>query len=113
MNKRDTLLGLTTGSAPPDYVPAAFFLHFDPAYQQGQPAIDKQLEFFRHTGMDLVKIQYEQKPPPYSIRSPADWAGAPRCSEAYFETTIQVVRGLVKAVKSEALVILTLYSPFM
>ncbi len=35
------------------------------------------------------------------------------CSEEFFEAPIQVVEGLVKAAKSEALVIMTLYSPFM
>ena len=47
------------------------------------------------------------------IREPEDWAHAPLCSEEFFEAPIRVVEGLVKASKSEALVIMTLYSPFM
>jgi len=114
MNKRDTLLSLVDSQTPPAYVPAAFFMHFDPAYHQGQAAIDKHLEFFRATGMDFVKIQYEQGVPPAPpIRTAADWAHAPRCDEAFFETTIRVAEGLVKAAKDEALVIMTVYSPFM
>lgn len=113
MNKRETLLNLADNK-PTSYVPAAFFMHFDAAYQQGQAAIDKHLEFFRQTDMDLVKIQYEQKPPTgVTIAKPEDWAKAPRVGEAYFETTIRIVDGLVKAAKREAVVILTLYSPFM
>jgi uroporphyrinogen decarboxylase len=114
MNKRDTMLSLIHDGARPDYIPAAFFLHFDSAYHTGQAAIDKQLEFFHSTGMDFVKIQYEQ-PFPVSapIHKPEDWAHAPRCSEEFFQGSIEVVEGLVQAAGSEALVIMTLYSPFM
>ena len=114
MNKRDMMLSLIQDAASPGYIPAAFFLHFDSAFHKGQAAIDKHLEFFRSTGMDFVKIQYEQPFPTVTpIRKPENWADAPRCSEEFFEAPIQVVKGLVKAAKSEALVIMTLYSPFM
>jgi uroporphyrinogen decarboxylase len=114
MNKRDTLLSLIHDTALPEYIPAAFFLHFDNAYHQGQAAIEKHLEFFRATDMDFVKIQYEQPfPASTPIRKPEDWAHAPLCSEEFFEAPIHVVEGLVKAAKSDALVIVTLYSPFM
>jgi len=114
MNKRDAVLNLINSATAPDYIPAAFFLHFDPVCHQGQSAIDKHLEFFRATGMDLVKIQYEQTLPPLPpIRRPEDWAQAPRYSETFFEPTLHVVEGLLKAAKAEALVILTVYSPFM
>ena len=114
MNKRDTLLRLVEDGAPPGYIPAAFFMHFDSAYHQGQPAVDKHLEFFRYTSMDFVKIQYEQAPPPSPpIRKPEDWAHVPLVPEAYFEASVRVAAGLVAAAKDEALVIMTLYSPFM
>lgn len=115
MNKRDLLLSLIHDAAPPDDVPAAFFLHFDEAHQRGPAAVGQHLAFFRQTGMDFVKIQYEQKPPPRAapLRRPADWAHLPRCAEAYFEPTLSTVAGLVAAAKAEALVVLTVYSPFM
>lgn len=114
MNKRDSMLGLIRDEASPEYIPAAFFLHFDNAYHQGQAAIDKHLEFFRATNMDFVKIQYEQPfPASAPISKPEDWAQAPICSEEFFEAPLHVVEGLVQAAKSEALVIMTLYSPFM
>jgi uroporphyrinogen decarboxylase len=107
MNKRDTLLDLVHSPTLPTYVPAAFFMHFDSAYHQGQSAIDKHLAFFRATGMDFVKIQYEQGVPPAPpIRKAADWAHAPRCDEAFFEASISVAEGLVKTAKDEALVIM-------
>lgn len=114
MNKREALLSLVEGGATPGYVPAAFFLHFDPAYHEGQAAVDKHLEFFRHTGMDFVKIQYEQTlPPAPPVARPADWARAPRYPPEFFEGPARIAAGLVQAAKHEALVIMTLYSPFM
>lgn len=114
MNKRDTMLSLLDDTASQAYVPAAFFLHFDQAYHEGQAAIDKHLEFFRSTNMDFVKIQYEHPfPASTPIHQPKDWAHAPLSSEEFFAQPWHVVEGLVKAAQSEALVIVTLYSPFM
>jgi len=114
MNKRDAVLSLLDPNQKPPYVPAAFFLHFDPAYHRGQPAIEKHLEYFRYTEMDFVKIQYEHGFPKLpDIQKPADWAKVPPLKLDYFEEPLKVVEGLVKAAKKEALVILTLYSPYM
>jgi uroporphyrinogen decarboxylase len=114
MNRRELLLSLINEQNFFGYVPAAFFMHFDEAHKMGQAAIEKQLEFFRYTGMDLVKIQYEQaQPPGRHIRKPKDWARVPLYGDEFFEPTLRVVEGLVKAAGSEALVIMTLYSPFM
>jgi uroporphyrinogen decarboxylase len=114
MNHRDTLLNLIQNKEASGYVPAAFFMHFDPAYHQGQAAVDKQLEFFRFTGMDFVKIQYEQVQPAYApIRKPEDWLHVPLVGEDFFEPTLRVVEGLVKAAGRDALVVMTVYSPFM
>ena len=114
MNHRDALLSLIQDEAVPEIIPAAFFMHFDHAHQQGQAAIDKHLEFFRYTGMDFVKIQYEQfQPPGPRIRRPEDWAQVPFYPEEFFEPTLRVVEGLVKAAGGESLAVMTLYSPFM
>ena len=114
MNKRDAVLSLLDPAHTPETVPAAFFLHFDPAYHQGQAAVEKHLEYFRYTGMDFVKIQYERRFPPLeAIRRPEDWAKMPYYKLDFYEEPLRVVEGLVKAAKAEALVILTLYSPFM
>ncbi len=114
MNKRETLLNLVNGTQPMPYVPAAFFLHFAPEFHAGPAAVAKQLEFFRRTGMDLVKIQYEQGTPAGpALTRPEDWVNVPLCDAAWFEPTVHVVEGLVQAMQGEALVILTLYSPFM
>src|SRR3972149_1036556 len=109
MNKREAVLSLLLREGAPTLIPAAFFLHFDRAYHLGQAAIDRQIEFFRATGMDLVKIQYEQRIEP-SIHGPEDWKHIRPQPEQFFEPTVRVVDGLVRAARHEALVILTLYS---
>lgn len=64
--------------------------------------------------MDFVKIQYEQIQPPYPpIRKPEDWLHVPLVGADFFEPTLRVVAGLVKAAGREALVLMTVYSPFM
>lgn len=113
VNKRDLLLSLLDVSYKPKTVPAAFFLHFDPAFHRGQAAIDKHLEYFRHTDMDLVKIQFENPLPRLEITRPRDWDKVPLYAPDFFEAPLKVVEGLVKAAGREALVLLTLYSPFM
>lgn len=114
MNLRETMLSLVYDATPPSRTPAAFFMHFDPACHQGQAAIDKHLEYFRATGMDFVKIQYEQRPPAIApIQRAADWANLPLVDDAFFAATFGVVEGIVKAARADALVIMTLYSPFM
>ncbi len=79
MNRRDLMFDLIGEKTPSGYIPAAFFLHFDEAHKHGQAAIDRHLEFFRATGMDFVKIQYEQvQPAEAHVRKPEDWAAASR-----------------------------------
>jgi len=114
MNKRDLMLSLLDSQSSPPYVPAAFFLHFPTAFHVGQAAVNKHLEYFHYTDMDFVKIQYEKPFPPIpSIRRPEDWVSMPRYGRDFFEEQLGVVDGIVKAAKREALIVVTLYSPFM
>lgn len=114
MNRRDTVLGLLDPGRPQATVPAAFFLHFDPSCHLGQAAVDTHLAFVRATGMDLVKIQYERGFPRFpGIQRPADWTRMRFYGEKFFEPQLEVVEGILKAVKHEAVVVVTLYSPSM
>ena len=114
MNKREVMLSLLDSDAATPYIPAGFFLHFDKKYHYGNAAVQKHLQFFKYTGMDFVKIQYELVLPAIpKINSPEDWANIPLYGSEFFSDQWQIVKGLVDAVGSEALVIMTLYSPFM
>jgi len=114
MNKRDAVLRILDGKQSQPYVPAAFFLHFAPEFREGQASVQKHLEYFRYTGMDFVKIQYEQTFPTVSaIQKPGDWSKMPAYGHDFFAGQLAAVRGLVDALKREAVVIVTLYSTYM
>jgi uroporphyrinogen decarboxylase len=113
MSSRDAVLQMLQQDEAPARVPAAFFLHFDPMFHRGAAAVEKHLEYFRATGMDFVKIQYEHAFPRQRIRRPEDWARVPLLGKEFFAEPLAVVDGIVKAVRREALVVVTLYSPFM
>lgn len=114
MNKREAVLDLLNAGKEQTYTPAAFFIHFDPAYHKGGAAINKHLEYFRHTGMDFVKIQYEDGFPHLpEIQKPADWAKMPFYRKDFYQNQLDILAGLLESAQKEALVIMTLYSPFM
>jgi len=114
MNKRELVLSLLDDSREFPIIPAAFFLHFDPQFHHGQAAIEKHLEYFKFTEMDFVKIQYETVFPfREEIRKPEDWLKMPQYGMDFYHDQVEIARGLVQAAGKEALVIQTLYSPFM
>jgi uroporphyrinogen decarboxylase len=115
MNKRDLIINTLDVNTKPSTIPAAFFLHFDSAFHLGQAAVDKHLEYFRYTEMDFVKIQLEHPfPLQPQIQKPEDWkTKLPFFKIDHYEPMLKVVEGLVKAAKKDALIILTLYSPYM
>ncbi len=114
MNKREIVLSLLDSNTSTPYIPAGFFLHFNKRFHRGQPAIDKHIEFFNYTGMDIVKIQYELAMPPQpDIQQPKDWSNIPFIREDFYQDQWQIAKGLVEMAGKEALVIMTLYSPFM
>jgi uroporphyrinogen decarboxylase len=114
MDKRDIMMGIAGRKPQPGYVPAAFFLHFDGQYHRGQSAVDRHLEYFRATGMDFLKIQYEHPYPKLpGVRRPADWATIDVPNADHYREPLEVISGIVKSAKKDALVVVTLYSAFM
>jgi uroporphyrinogen decarboxylase len=113
-NKRERMLAWLAGQGTPNYTPAAFFLHFGDDYKAGSAAAKRHLEFFRHTDMDFVKIQFEQT---YSrqefLQQPSDWSKLKLARLDFYEPQLQTIRELVKAEKKNSLILMTLYSPFM
>jgi uroporphyrinogen decarboxylase len=64
--------------------------------------------------MDFVKIQYEQHYTPLDwLRTPADWSKLEVRGKDFYEPVFVAVRELVKNLKREAMIVMTLYSPFM
>ena len=113
-NKRERMRDWLAGKADPNYTPAAFFLHFAPEYKTGSAAARRHLEFFRQTDMDFVKIQFEQTYERQAfLQLPSDWAKLALRKRDFYEPQLQTVRDLVKAAKKDAMVLMTLYSPYM
>ena len=81
---------------------------------QGNAAVKAHLDYFRATGMDFVKIQFDEQQfaPNKDIKTPKDWAKFPVLSEKWFEPSLYLLQQLVKEAKSEALIIQTLYTPY-
>ena len=114
MNKREVILSLLDEGIKTPYIPAGFFIHFDPIFHHGQSAIDKHLEYFNYTGMDFVKIQYENRFPLLpNITEPADWSDMPYYGLDFYKDQINIAKDLVDSIGKRALVLMTLYSPFM
>jgi len=114
MNKRELVLSLLDDSKHQTHIPAAFFIHFDNIYRSGRPAVEKHLEYFHYTGMDLIKIQYETEFPRVpEIEKPEDWCKMPFYGRDFYDNQLYIAKSLIEAGKKEALVIMTLYSPFM
>lgn len=113
-NKRDRMMQWLAGKTDPNYTPAAFFLHFGPDYKNGSAAAKRHMEFFQQTNMDFVKIQFEQtyERQPF-LQKPADWSKLTLRKIDFYEPLLQTTRELVKSSKKDALILMTLYSPFM
>lgn len=109
--KRDLMLEVLNLEAKPGYVPAGFFMHFG---VRGDAAVKAHLDYFRGTGMDFVKIQFDEQslPPIDQIKTPKDWSKIPVLPEKWFEPSLYLLKSLIKEAKSEALIIQTLYSPY-
>ena len=108
-SKRELVLTVLDQSHANDYVPAAFFLHFDD--KLGAKAVQRHVEFFKATNMDIVKIQYEIKLPALDIKSPKDWSKVPVYDAAFFEPQLSVIEDLARQLQDEALILPTVYSP--
>ena len=107
--KRDKVLSVLDQSHPNEYVPAAFFMHFD--NKLGEKAIQDHIDFFRRTNMDIVKVQYEVVAPRVNIASQEDFEKIPSLDEEFFAPQIDVIRALSKELSSQALIIPTVYCP--
>jgi len=112
-SKRDLVMAVLNMEARPGYIPAGFFMHFG---VRGDAAIKAHLDHFRGTGMDFVKIQFDEQtlsqPPANPIKTPRDWSNFPVYTEKWWEPSLYLLKGLIREAKSEGLIIQTLFSPY-
>jgi len=113
MNKRERLEAYLTGEDMGGFVPAAFFLHFGEGFLLEPGAAARHEEFFEATDMDFAKIQFELEFPSFHINGASDFDQVPRLPLEFYDAQFQVVETLLRALKAQAHVVLTLYSPYM
>ena len=109
MNSRERILQVLDQSRPNEYVPAAFFLHFE--NKLGRKAVDDHKAFYKATNMDFVKVFYEIAVPKVEINSGKDWEKVPVYSEDFFAPQVAVIADLAREFGTEAFVLPTVYSP--
>jgi uroporphyrinogen decarboxylase len=110
-SRRDLVLQILDNSKIPSYIPSGFFMHFG---VKGDAAVKAHRDYFRATGMDFVKIQFDEQglSENKEIKTPEDWSRIPILPEKWFEPSLYLLKNLIKELKPEALIIQTLYSPF-
>ncbi len=108
-SKRERILQVLDQSRPNEYVPAAFFLHFE--NKLGRKAVQDHKDFYRATNMDFVKVFYEIAVPKVDINSGSDWEKVPVYGEEFFAPQIAVIADLAREFGNEAFVLPTVYSP--
>ncbi len=109
-SKRELMYQLLDQSKPNSYVPAAFFMHFNNKF--GEKAIQEHVNFFKATGMDIVKVQYEVSLPRLDIKTPEDWKKVPVYGVKTFEAQLKVIEALSAQLHDQALILPTVYSPW-
>ena len=110
-SKRDLMQEVLNTQARPGYIPAGFFMHFG---VKGDAAVKAHLDHFHGTGMDFVKIQFDEQTLQLNepVKTPQDWNKVPVFAEKWWEPSLYLLRSLVREAKREALMIQTLFSPY-
>ena len=93
-NKREIMQQFLSGTLDEEYVPAAFFMHFGKDARIGEKAIDAHLRYFLSTGMDFVKIQFEQGYGRIRIDKSEDWEQIKPLPADFFTPTLEIVKGI-------------------
>lgn len=110
LTKREIMQDFLKGEKHGNYVPTAFFMHF-PA-QVGQDAVFYHVRHLARTGMDLLKVQFEQHQPNIKVETAKDWEQIQPLPRDFYQPTVQVVKEVVDIVGHETMVLPTIYSPF-
>ncbi len=111
-SKREIMDRFLDGKLETEYSPAAFFMHFGKDAKTGDAAVNAHLKYFLSTGMDIVKVQFEQGYGRIRIEKPEDWDLIKPLPADFFAPTLDVIENILKIAGHEAMVLPTIYSPF-
>ena len=107
--KKGIMDAFVAGTLDPSYAPAAFFIHFGRDEKVGDPAVQAHLKYFHESGMDILKVQFEQTVP----RIPELKEGAFEfIPEDFYAPTLEIIAKLQEAEGKDTYVLPTLYSPY-
>ena len=101
------------GTLDPSYVPAAFFIHFGSDAKTGDGAVQAHLNHFNNSGMDILKVQFEQGMPRVrDLDKQETWDNIGPVPEEFYRPTLEIIKKLQEAVGEDTYVLPTLYSPY-
>jgi uroporphyrinogen decarboxylase len=113
MNKIERVRAALAGKEV-DHIPAGFWFHFPAEKAHGAASVKAHLEFYRDSGVDLLKVMNEHPyDPGLPIRTATDWRKirpAP-LSSPFFQELLDELKWIVDAVGHECLVITTIRNP--
>lgn len=111
-SKREIMERFLNGTLEKNYAPAAFFMHFGKDAKTGEAAVNSHINYFVATGMDIVKIQFEQGYGRIRIEKPEDWEQIKPLPRNFFAPTLEVIDRIVNIAGHDAMILPTIYSPF-
>ena len=109
--KKGIMDAFVAGTLDPGYAPAAFFIHFYSDQKVGDPAVQAHLKYFHESGMDILKVQFEQTVP----RIPEEAFAAGEVDfipEDFYAPTLEIIAKLQEAEGKDVYVLPTVYSPY-
>lgn len=108
--RREIMQHFLDGKDYTNYVPTVFFMHFPAG--KGRDAVYYHVRHLNRTGVDLLKIQFEQYQPNFSPETIKDWERIQPLPSDFYAPTVDVVREVLDIVGQETMVIPTVYSAF-
>ena len=107
--KKGIMDAFVAGTLDPSYAPAAFFIHFGSDQKVGDPAVQAHLNYFHESGMDILKVQFEQTVP--RIRE-FEEGKVDFIPEDFYRPTLEIITKLQEAEGKDVYVLPTVYSPY-
>ena len=107
--KKGIMDAFVAGTLDPSYAPAAFFIHFGSDQKVGDPAVQAHLNYFHESGMDILKVQFEQTVP--RIRE-FEEGKVDFIPEDFYRPTLEIIAKLQEAEGKDVYVLPTVYSPY-
>ena len=108
--RREIMQKILDGKVYDNYVPTVFFMHFPSG--RGRDAVYYHVRHLNRSGVDAVKIQFEQHQPNIRMNTREDWAKIKPLPRDFYNPTLEVVKDVNDIVGQETMVIPTVYSAF-